>query len=109
MPSWCTATCTSGTHSKAGGGCFKLVDPDGLLADAEYDLGIIMREDPAELLDGDPRARSRWLARRTGLDPAAIWEWGAVERVSTGLLCTRVGLQPLGREMLAAADHVASF
>jgi streptomycin 6-kinase len=25
---------------------FKLVDPDGLLAEAEYDLGVIMREDP---------------------------------------------------------------
>ncbi len=33
---------------------FKLVDPDGLLAEPEYDLGIIMREDPIELLDGDP-------------------------------------------------------
>jgi streptomycin 6-kinase len=92
----------------AGGGVFKLVDPDGLLADAEYDMGIIMREDPVELLDGDARERARWLARRTGLDATAIWEWGAVERVSTGLLCTRVGLQPVGREMLAAADHVAA-
>ena len=25
---------------------FKLVDPDGLMAEPEYDLGIIMREDP---------------------------------------------------------------
>jgi len=29
------------------------------------------------------------------------------ERVSTGLLCTRIGLQPVGREMLATADRVA--
>lgn len=88
---------------------FKLVDPDGLLAEAEYDLGILMREDPVDLLDGDPRARARWLAARTGLDPAAIWEWGVVERVATGLLATRIGLQPVAREMLAAADHVASL
>lgn len=86
------------------GGRFKLVDPDGLLAEPEYDLGIIMREDP---LDGDLRERARWLADRTGLDEEATWEWGVVERVSTGLLATRVGLQPVGREMLAAADHVA--
>lgn len=33
---------------------FKLVDPDGLLAEAEYDLGVLMREDPLELLKGDP-------------------------------------------------------
>jgi hypothetical protein len=32
--------------------------------------------------------------------------WGVVERVSTGLLLTRIGLQPVGREMLAAADYV---
>jgi hypothetical protein len=31
----------------------------------------------------------------------------ATERVSTGLLCTRIGLQPVGREMLAAADRLA--
>jgi streptomycin 6-kinase len=88
-------------------GGFKLVDPDGLLAEAEYDLGIVMREDPAELMRGDVRERARWLARRCGLDETAIWEWGVVERVSTGLLCTSIGLQPVGREMLAAADHVA--
>ena len=86
---------------------FKLVDPDGLLAEAEYDMGIIMREDPVELLDGDAWDRARWLAARTGLDATAIWEWGTVERVSTGLLCTQVGLQPVGRQMLATADRVA--
>jgi hypothetical protein len=32
---------------------------------------------------------------------------GVVERVSTGLLGTRIGLQPVARQMLAAADHVA--
>jgi streptomycin 6-kinase len=84
---------------------FKLVDPDGLLAEAEYDLGIIMREDP---LDGDLRRRARWLATRTRLDETAIWEWGVVERVSTGLLGTRVGLQPIARQLLAAAERVAA-
>jgi streptomycin 6-kinase len=92
---------------RAGDG-FKLVDPDGLFADAEYDMGIVMREDPVELLAGDPHERARWLAARVGLDATAIWEWGVVERVSTGLLCTRIDLQPVGREMLATADHVAA-
>jgi streptomycin 6-kinase len=91
---------------QADGG-FKLIDPDGLLAEAEYDLGVLMREDPLELLDGDPRDRARWLARRCGLDPTAIWEWGAVERVSTGMLATKIGLQPVGGQMLAVADHIA--
>ncbi len=84
---------------------FKLVDPDGLLAEPEYDLGVIMREDPLEL--GDPFQRAGWLAERTGLDALAIHEWGVVERVSTGLLCERIGLQPVGRQMLEAADRIA--
>ena len=87
---------------------FKLVDPDGLLAEPEYDLGIVMREDPLDLLRGDARERARWLAASTGLDASAIWEWGVVERVSTGLLGTKVGLQPVAREMLAAAERVAA-
>jgi streptomycin 6-kinase len=91
---------------EAGGG-FKLVDPDGLVAEPEYDLAILMREDPEDLLAwGDPRARSHGLAQRTGLDETAIWEWGVVERVSTGLLLRRVGMEDLGRQMLDAADRV---
>jgi streptomycin 6-kinase len=38
-------------------GGFKLIDPDGLRAEAEYDLGMLVREDPVELRDGDPWAR----------------------------------------------------
>lgn len=85
---------------------FALVDPDGLLAEPEYDLGVIMREDPVELLP-DPHRRARWLAARTGRDAVAIWEWGVAERVSTGLLGTVVGLQPVAAQMLATADHIA--
>lgn len=85
---------------------YRLVDPDGLLAEPEYDLGVLLREDPAEIGVADPTARARWLAARTGCDAVATWEWGAIERVSTGLLLTQIGLQPIGREMLAAADLV---
>ena len=90
-------------------GGFKLVDPDGLLAEAEYDLGVLMRGDPVELLAGDPFDRARWLAARTGLDPVATWEWGVIERLSTGLLCTQIHLQPLGRDTLRAAEAVTGL
>jgi streptomycin 6-kinase len=92
-------------NALAAGDSFKLVDPDGLHAEPEYDLGIIMREDP---FDGDLRERARWLADQTGLDVDAIWEWGVVERVSTGLLGTRVGLQPVAQQMLVAANQLAA-
>jgi streptomycin 6-kinase len=87
---------------------YKLIDPDGLLAEAEYDLGVLMRGDALELIQGEPMERAHWLARRTNRDATAIWEWGAVERVSSGLLCTKLGLQPEGREMLHAAEIVAT-
>jgi streptomycin 6-kinase len=35
------------------------VDPDGLLAEAKYVMGIVMREDPLELLDGNARERAQ--------------------------------------------------
>ena len=63
-------------------GGFRLIDPDGLLAEAEYDLGVLMRGDPVELPGGGPAGRARWLAARTGLDLAAIGERGVVGRLS---------------------------
>ncbi len=93
---------------RAPEGGWKLIDPDGLLAEPELDLGILMREDPEPLLAGESaRARAAWLARAAGLDETAIWEWGVVERVTTGLLATRIGLQPVGRQMLQVADRLA--
>ena len=91
---------------QAGPG-FKLVDPDGLQAEAEFDLGVLMREDPLELLAGDPYARARLLAARSGLDATAIWEWGVVERVTDGLMSATIDAQPLARQKLAAATVIA--
>lgn len=86
---------------------FKLVDPVGLLAEPECDLGTVMRGDPVEVLHGDRHERAWRLAARTGLNPTAIWEWGVIERVASGLHCNEIGLQPLGRQTLSAADAVA--
>lgn len=91
---------------------FKLVDPDGLLAEPAYDLAIPMREWSRELLDGDAarlgRERCAHLSRLTGVAPRGIWEWGFVERVSTGLLSIQVGADRFGREMLDVAEAWAT-
>ena len=87
---------------QAGTAGYKLVDPDGLCADREYDLAISIRE-----VIGTPEQGRLWchlLAGLTGTDATAIWEWGFVERVSTGLLCTKHEIQPEGARMLAIAD-----
>jgi streptomycin 6-kinase len=91
------------------GADWKLVDPDGLLAEPEADLGVLMREDILELLTGDPWERPRWLAARTGTDPVAIWEWGTIERLSNGLLSLETGLEQNGRDSLAASDRLANL
>ena len=87
---------------QAGDGVYKLVDPDGLRADREYDLGISLRE-----VIGTPEQGRVWchqLANLTATDATAIWEWGLVERVSTGLLCVKHEMQPGAARMLAVAD-----
>jgi streptomycin 6-kinase len=73
----------------AGGGQFKLVDPEGLRSDREYDLAIPMREYNEPLLEGATKRlvseRAEMLATACDADAQAVWEWGFIERVSTGL------------------------
>jgi streptomycin 6-kinase len=94
-----------------GGGArrFKLVDPDGLYGDRAYDLAIPMRGWSGELLAGDAlelgRRRCAYLQELTGADADAIWQWGFIERVSTGLALMVHGGREEGLEMLAVAER----
>jgi streptomycin 6-kinase len=87
---------------------FKLVDPDGLFAERAYDLGILMRDWSGELLAGDAlrlgRERCAYLSRLTGEKPEAIWQWGFIERVSTGLFLMQTGQAIEGRDCLRVAE-----
>lgn len=49
---------------------------------------------------------TEWLAALPTL-VAQLEQWGLVERVSTSLLLTQLGVQPVGDQMLAAADRTA--
>ena len=73
----------------AGDGAFKFVDPEGLLSEPEHDLAVAMREYNQPLLAGDTarlvHGRADALATQCGVDQQAVWEWGFVERVATGL------------------------
>lgn len=79
-----------GWNTVIAGDGFKLVDPEGLASEPAHDLAVPMREYNAPLLAGDtPRLvweRAEHLGARAGVDPEAIWQWGYIERVSTGLL-----------------------
>jgi streptomycin 6-kinase len=89
---------------QAADGTFKLVDPGGLRAEPACDLGTIVRCNPDS--DDDLRARAQRLAARTGVDATAIWEWGTIHRVISGLYSRSIGFQPFGDLLLAEADRI---
>ena len=90
---------------KTGG--YKFVDPEGNFIERAHDLSISMREWPGEFLTGDPLARGRarcaLLARLTGVDARAIWQWGLIEQLVNGLLYKEVGSDADAAPFLAVA------
>ena len=99
-----------GSDNSPGAQC-KLVDPDGLFAERACDLAVPMREWSGALRHAPVRlARERcaYLAELCEENERAIWQWGFMERVSSGLLLIDLGLDHEGREMLEIADHLAA-
>lgn len=91
---------------QAGDGSYKLIDPTGLRAEPACDLGTIVRCNPD--LGDDLRSRTQRLASRTGVDATAIWEWGTIHRVVSGVYATSIGFQPFGDRLLAEADRLTA-
>lgn len=89
-------------------GTYKLIDPDGLFYEKAYDLGVLMREWPEEYRDAplkSGRERCAFLAEYTGVSEEAVWRWGFLQMMATGLLLIQIGGEELGREMLGIAEH----
>ncbi|TDQ41247.1 aminoglycoside phosphotransferase family protein [Aureibacillus halotolerans] len=86
---------------------YKLIDPDGVVAEKTYDLGVLMRVWPEELLT-DPfhlgEERCRLLSTYTGVKPQAIWEWGFLQCVATGLLLGQMGQTKASQQLLSIAE-----
>lgn len=86
---------------------FKLIDPDGLLYEKAYDLGVLMREWVDEYAK-EPlkkgKQRCAYLHSLTGVSEQAIWEWGFIQTVSTALVLLQIGQENTGREMLRTAE-----
>ncbi|MFI8523156.1 aminoglycoside phosphotransferase family protein [Promicromonospora sukumoe] len=91
---------------RASDGSYKLIDPAGLRAEPACDLGTIVRCNPD--LGDDLRARTERLASRTGVDATAIWEWGTIHRVFSGVYACSIGFQPFGELLLAEADRLTA-
>ncbi|MEU8221222.1 aminoglycoside phosphotransferase family protein [Kribbella sp. NPDC048915] len=86
-------------------GTYKLIDPTGLRAEPACDLGTIVRCNPA--LGDDLHVRTERLASRTGVDATAIWEWGTIHRVVSGLYAHTIDFQPFARQLLTEADRLS--
>lgn len=91
---------------QASDGSYKLIDPAGLRAEPACDLGTIVRCNPD--LGDDLWARTEQLASRTGVDATAIWEWGTIHRVVSGVYACSIGFQPFGDLLLAEADRLTA-
>jgi streptomycin 6-kinase len=99
-------------HVPGSANQFKFVDPNGLFIEPAYDLGVVMRGWGAQLLAGDPfalgRQRAALLSRLTGVELEPIWEWGFIERISTGLLLRQLGSEAEASEYLDVAEAWAA-
>lgn len=94
-----------------------LIDPDGFLAEREYDAGVVLRDhqrriDELDRTEGVGAGR-RWhaqLAReistRLGLEPERVLAWAHLERVTTGLHLGRLGWQEESAAWLRTARRV---
>lgn len=87
---------------------WKFIDPDGLAVEPAYDLGVLLRawhEGVSGRHAHDiARSHARHLTSRTQVPAEAIWQWGYIERVSTGLHLMELGESEQGREFLTVAE-----
>ena len=88
---------------------YLLVDPDGFAGDPAYDVGVALRDWHPELLAADDPGRlarryAELLAAGSGLDAQEIWEWGYLERVSTGLYVLAFGAIDQARPFFQTAE-----
>jgi len=88
-PSQYMVTCTNGTRSKPAAASSSSI-PTAYWPKPSTTWESLCTRDPIELLQGNPHQRVRWLTARCNLDATAIWQWGVVERVATGLLLTKM-------------------
>lgn len=87
---------------------FKLIDPDGILAEPAYDLGVIMREWPDELHVAPTEKlveRLNYLHELTGVAKTPIWQWGLIQCVATGLVLLQSDQKEEGQKLIAIGEY----
>jgi len=99
-------------NNESGDGPFKFVDPDGLFAERACDLAVPMRSWNPELLAGNTvrlaHKRCELLSELAAVESQAIWQWGFVERVSTGLVLRELGQEEESSAYLEVAQRLCA-
>lgn len=86
---------------------FKFIDPDGIIAEPAYDLGVIMREWADDLIVSPKEQlleRLTFLHELTGLKKMPIWQWGLIQCVATGLVLLQSAQQVEGEKLVTIAE-----
>ena len=89
------------------GSGYKLIDPDGMIFEKSYDLGVLMREWPEEFEEDSlesGKVRAEFLSKITGVPARDIWEWGFLQMTATGLILLQIKDTDLGTKMLSIAE-----
>jgi len=82
---------------------YKFIDPDGVIFEKSYDVGVIMREWPEEYAHQPLHSgwqRCRFLSRLTGVDEHDIWQWGYLQMTATALVLLDIGQTEQAQQML---------
>ena len=90
---------------------FKFIDPDGLIYEKAYDLGVLMREWVDDYLEAplkNGQARCQYLHQLTGVSKQAIWEWGFIQMLSTSLVLLQIGQEDTAKKMLWVLENWAN-
>lgn len=94
------------TLETLSGNGYKLIAPDGIFYEKAYDLGVLMREWREEYHNNPiqkGKERCKYLSELTGVEERAIFEWGFIQCVSTGMVFWDVN-QSIGKELLDIAE-----
>ncbi|WP_406830685.1 aminoglycoside phosphotransferase family protein [Pedococcus sp. KACC 23699] len=106
----------AGNVLRRGSG-WALIDPDGFVGERAYDLGVVLRDACREIAAAEQTQTGsgvdvlcqgcRHLSTLTGVDEDRVWQWGFVERVTTGLYLAWHGYASEATTFLDTASLVA--
>lgn len=99
------------TLKTLSGNEYKLIDPDGIFYEKAYDLGVLMREWREEYQNNPVqkgKERCKYLSELTGIEEQAIFEWGFLQCVSTGMVFWNINRR-IGKELLDIAESWCAF